>query len=74
MTDNLPMLTPDAARGARTLARCHARLEAHRHELEAQAARANQRAATAERLILAGASLAYLVAMAGNVLRIVSFR
>ena len=71
MIENLPLLTPDAARGARTMARCHQRLAARRHKVESRNRPPAWRAAvTAEHLLLASLCVAYLVSMAGNVLSI----
>jgi hypothetical protein len=72
MSEDLPQIRPNAARGAQTVARCHARLEAHRKKLEEIARRPDPRVVTAERLVLAGACFAYLVSMVGNVLRSIS--
>jgi hypothetical protein len=69
LIENLPILTPDAARGARTMSRCHERLAARRHKVESLNRPSPRRAAaTVERLLLASACVAYLVSMAGNVL------
>lgn len=67
MIENLPMLTPDAARGVRTMSRCRDRLARRRRKAEAR----NRRATTVEHLLLAGVCVVCLVAMAGNVLSIV---
>jgi hypothetical protein len=74
MTETLPPLTPDPARGARTMARCHARLEAHRRKIEERARTPHPKAIAAERLVLAGACFAYLVSMVGNLLRLIDLR
>jgi len=74
MTEMLPQLTPDAARGARTIARCYAELEAHRRRLEERARTPDPRVVAAERLLLAGACVAYIVSMAGDVLRMIDLR
>jgi hypothetical protein len=66
MTEYLPILTPDAARGLRVVSRCHARLAARRKTLEPR--RPKPFMVAAERLFLAGACLVYLISMAGNVL------
>ena len=70
MIDDLPFLAPDAARGARTKARCHHRLATRRHRTESRTERANPKTVVAERLLFAGVCVGYLVAMAGNVLRL----
>lgn len=74
MNDSLPLLVPDAGRNARTLARCHARLEAHRRKLEDQAQTPALQGVRTERLVLAGACFAYLAAVVGNVLRTIAAR
>jgi hypothetical protein len=71
MTENLPLLTPDTARGARTKSRCHERLAARRRRLEARSRPPHRRVTlSVERLLLASLCVAYLVSMAGNVLSI----
>jgi hypothetical protein len=74
MIEHLPTLAPDPSRGARTLAKCHARLAAQRRRAEA---RSRERLSTVktkpvlvEGLLLAGVSVVYLVSMAGNVVRL----
>ena len=52
MIGQLPMLTPDAARAARVVARCHARL------------RPRTRRISLEPVLLAGISIVYLSAVA----------
>jgi hypothetical protein len=72
MIENLPLLTPDDARGARTMSRCHNRLAARRRKADARNRPPNRRAAiTVEHLLLAGVCVVCLVSMAGNVLSIV---
>ena len=63
MIENLPLLAPDPSRRANTIARCHDRLTARRRKIEARN-RAPKRAFGAERLLVAGFCLAYLIAMA----------
>jgi hypothetical protein len=71
--ETLATLTPDAARGAKTMARCHGRLAARRRQVEAREKSRNLAPSpgilAAERLLLTGACVIYLIAMAGNVLR-----
>ena len=75
MIENLPVLTPDAARCARTIARCHQRLAARRRKVESRTRRPQRRAAvTVEHLLLASVCAAYLVAMAVNVLSVATGR
>jgi hypothetical protein len=71
MTETLPILKPDAARGARTKARCHDLLAARRRRVEAPSRPPGPRALAAERLVVAGLCTAYLIAMAGDILRVV---
>lgn len=59
MIEQLPILSPDASRRDRTLARCHARLERRR-----------AKSFIIERAVVAGACVMYLVAMAADVLSI----
>jgi hypothetical protein len=73
MTDLTP-LTPDAARRARTLARCHDRLAARRAAIEARDRRPSPKTVAAERLVLAGLCVAYLISMAGTVLQVIGLR
>ena len=68
MIETLPTLTPDAARGAKTMARCQAKLAVRRRKEEARNRRPAPRIVTAERLLLAGVCVMYLISMAGNVL------
>lgn len=68
MTENLPFLTPDAARGERTMARCHGMLAARRSAAEVTARAPRPRPVAVERLLLAGVCIVYLVSMAANVL------
>lgn len=74
MNEELPLIRPNAARGARTVVHCHARLEAHRKKLEARARVPLPKRVTAERLVLVGACFAYLVSMVGNLLQIIDLR
>ena len=69
MIENLPRLIPDASRAAATLVRCHNTLAARRRRVEARNG-TNPKTAAIERLFVAGLCMAYLVSMAGNVLRI----
>ena len=73
MIENLPLLTPDASHGARTLARCKKRLAARRRKIEART-RPNRRAIGVERLVMAGFCVAYLIAMAVDLLAIAARR
>ena len=74
MIDNLQRLTPDASRGAKTIARCHDRLAARRRKIEARHRAPGARSLGAERLLAVGFCVAYLVAMAGDLLTIAARR
>ena len=74
MIENLPLVTPDASRSARTIARCHDRLAARRRRVEVRDRPPNPRALGAERLLVAGFCAAYLIAMAGDLLAIAAQR
>jgi hypothetical protein len=74
MTDSLTPLTPDAARGARTVARCHRVLEARRQRIEAAKRAPNPQSVAVERLVLAGLCAVYLISMAGNVLQVIGLQ
>ena len=73
MIENLPRLTPDASRSARTIARCHGRLAARRRRAEARN-RPSAKALTAERLLVAGFCFVYLLARAGDLLALAALR
>lgn len=70
MIENLPLVTPDASRSARTIARCHDRLAARRRKMEVRSRAPNPRAVGAERLLVACFCVAYLIAMAGDLFAI----
>jgi hypothetical protein len=72
MIENLPLLTPDASRNAKTIARCHVRLAARRRKLEARASK--PRFLGTERLLVAGFCVAYLIVMAGDLVAIAARR
>ena len=74
MIENLPLLTPDASLSAKTIARCHNRLAARRRKIEARSRPAGQKGSTAERLLVAGFCVAYLIAMAGDLIAIAARR
>ena len=68
MIDNLPLLTPDSSRNARTIARCQDRLVARRRKIEARKRAPNLGALGGERLLAAGFCFVYLLAMANDLL------
>ena len=74
MIENLTLLTPDASRNARTIARCHERLAARRRKIAARNRASKPRAFGADRLLAAGFCVAYLIAMAGDLLTIATRR
>lgn len=74
MSEELPVLRPDSTRAARTVARCHARLEAQRRKRETAARTPDARLVVAERFALVGTCAAYLLAMAGNLLKTFEIR
>jgi hypothetical protein len=74
MIENLPLLTPDASRSAKTIARCHDRLAARRRKIEARNRPSGARTAGTERLLVVGFCFAYLIAMAGDLLAIAARR
>ncbi len=64
MIESLPLLTPDAQRGARTIARCHRRLARRRQHLETAASRATARYLAVERVLVLGLCVIYLSGVA----------
>ena len=74
MIENLPLVVPDASRSARTIARCHDRLAARRRTIEVRNRALKPRTFGAERLLVAGFCLAYLIAMAGDLFAIAAQR
>jgi hypothetical protein len=74
MIDHLTPMTPDAARRARTMARCHQRLAAGRRRIEARRRGRQPRAVMVERYLLAGVCAAYLIAMAGELVAVAAMR
>ncbi len=74
MIETLSLLTSDASRSAKTIARCHDRLAARRRKIEARNRPSGARVLSAERLLVAGFCVAYLIAMAGDLLAIAARR
>ncbi len=67
MIDNLPLLTPDAARGARTVSRCRETLARPRRTLEAQRQPPDRHVLAVERALVASACVVYLIAAARHI-------
>ena len=74
MIEHLPLVTPDASRSARTIARCHDRLAARRRKIEVRNRAPNPRSLGADRLLVVCFCVAYLIAMAGDLLAIAERR
>jgi len=74
MIEKLTAIAPDAARSARTMARCHDRLAAHRRRIEARHRRRNPRTYLIERYVVFGLCAAYLIAMAGELAVLAAMR
>ena len=66
MIENLPLITPDAARGARTVTRCREGLARRRRALEAQQ-QPKLKVLAVERTLVAGACVLYLIAAARHI-------
>ena len=69
MIENLPSLSPNPSRAARTVARCHDRMALHRRRLES-AATPSPRGTSVERILVGGVSVIYLAAVAAVVLQV----
>lgn len=63
MIETLPLLTPNAQRGERTIARCHERLARRRKRLEG-AKRTSARYLAVERVLIGGFCVIYLSGVA----------
>ena len=72
MIETLPLLTADAHRGARTIARCHRRLARRRQHLEAAASLANARYLAVERVLVLGLCVIYISGVAILAIRMLS--
>jgi hypothetical protein len=70
MTENLPILTPDPVRRARTINRCHEVLAKRRRELESLEHRPAQKALTIERLLVTSVCVVYLISAARTVVQL----
>jgi hypothetical protein len=71
MIETLPLLTPDAQRGERTIARCHERLARRRQRLEA-ARRGHTRYLAIERALVVGFCVLYLSGVALVAIQVLS--
>lgn len=67
MIENLPLLTPNAARGARTVTRCREELARRRRALDAQQQQPKLKVLAVERTLVAGACAVYLIAAARHI-------
>ncbi|MDO8680230.1 MAG: hypothetical protein Q7R30_17060 [Acidobacteriota bacterium] len=63
MIEQLPVLTPDAARAERVAARCRATLARHRQRIEAAAMPPGPRMLALERAMVLGFCMVYLSAI-----------
>ena len=66
MIDRLPILQPDEARAARTLSRCHQALARRRIETRRPP---QPKRIDAERAVLTGLGVMYLISIVGSVVR-----
>ena len=73
MIDTLPLLTPNAQRGERTIALCHERLARRRKRL-ASAGRVNARYLAVERALIGGFCVIYLSGVALVAIQMLSGR
>ena len=64
MIQPLPLLTPNAQRGQRTIARCHERLARRRKRLEPAVTRGNTRYLAVERALIGGLCVIYMSGVA----------
>ena len=60
MIESLPLLTPNAQRGARTIARCHQRMGRRRKQLESAVTRTNATYLALERALILGFCVLYM--------------
>lgn len=64
MIQSLPLLTPNAQRGQRTIARCHERLAWRRQRLEPAVRSRNTRYLAVERALIGGLCVIYISGVA----------
>jgi hypothetical protein len=65
--EHLPLLTPNAARGARTVARCREGLARRRRALDPRLQQPRLKVPAVERTLVAGACVVYLIAAARHI-------
>ncbi len=70
MIEQLPLLTPDPRTARARIARCHDRLAARRRKSRRAIAPQALGRVGAERLLVVGVCVAYLIAMAGDLFAI----
>jgi hypothetical protein len=68
--DTLPLLTPDASRSTRVVARCHEKLERRRRRIEGAQRQPRPRTMTIERAIAGAFCVIYAAAVISNALRV----
>jgi hypothetical protein len=64
MIETLPLLTPNAQRGERTIARCHERLARRRKRVESASRRTSTKYLAVERVLIVGFCVIYLSGVA----------
>jgi hypothetical protein len=69
MIESLPILQPNADRRARTMTRCHERLERRRRK-QARLEQRNARGLGFEPVVVAGLCVLHLIAVASDIIRI----
>jgi hypothetical protein len=74
MIEDLPLLTPDPRRSARTAARCHDRLTRRRQRLDSAARRADSTYATVERALVGALCVVYISGVAIIAIQVLSSR
>lgn len=72
MIETLPLLTPSAERGERTVARCHERLARRRRRLQTPVRRPDARYLAVERALIGGLCIIYISGVAIVAIRMLS--
>jgi hypothetical protein len=72
MIQSLPLLTPDAQRGQRTIARCHERLARRGKRLGAAVRRGNTTYLAVERAFIGGVCVVYISGVAHVAIQMLS--